>query len=264
MPKLEKIQNCISKTNSLDPTIEHVFESGETDVKNIRFSNQNQSDDNFIDNFLSLEVLKRIFDSIQASFVSQVFPQFFIKTLTKFNKLFDCDDERNFNKEVDSFGDHNNPSIRDQIYTSQCELLYSILTTRIQNKPSLIKELIDALRIENWYLKLADSFETELNNWRKNEIMNFSKNHNFLSSGSTSSLDFIESANADSQIPLNQNIKNFSYSKMLIGTKSRSLLYNIPEPISYFVDRNKKSDELLSSLRNMTKQGAFKSFLYSL
>src|SRR5699024_8463783 len=59
------------------------------------------------------------------------------------------------------------PTIRDRVYAAQNDFLYNNLQRRILKRPSLIYDMIAALRVDGWNDTLADSFEGELNIWKK-------------------------------------------------------------------------------------------------
>lgn len=210
----------------------------------------------FVDEHLQTQVLERWFSNFSASFTAQIFPQFFINTLsTKFSELLNYDEAYTFTQKCSSIGDLNSNSIRDIIYDAQSDQLYKTLQKKIIQRPSLIYDFISALRVNNWYQALADKFESELNSWKKQMVaqLNAATPAFALPSPAAPGPTVIVQSNPNSQI--SQMYTSMAVPSQPLPPRSTSLLVNLPEPLSFFVPRPKKAQELISHLLAVSKNG---------
>ena len=211
--------------------------------------------EDFIDKYLELEVLEKWFERHKQRFIDEVFPQFLVPTITsRFSLLFSEKDLFEFTQNANHFGDLENPSERDRVYSVQSDYLYSTLQRQIQKRPSLICALISALRIDDWHHPLADGFEAELNIWRKhteNQLLVATPAFPLPTPGTPMVLPSqVHSLPAPPATPYLTNL-----------IKPTHKLFNIPEPIAYFVARNAKRDELMYELQKLSRKGLFKGGL---
>lgn len=205
-------------------------------------NNDNDTDsvtDDFLDKYLELDDIDIWFKKQESTFFTTIFPQIYTKTLhLKYNQLFTDEDWIRFNNELMDYGDLNDPVKRIRVYDSQCELLYTILFSRIKQKPSLFRLFIKSLKENNWYPSLSDSYQSYFNSWKlkQHDILKTREQHRTKQSLPSSSNDNCGSSN------------QMKYSSIV------NVLHNIPPKLSTYVKRPSKVNELLSALKSIAKQ----------
>lgn len=208
----------------------------------------------FVDEHLQTDTLEEWFTNFSASFNAQIFPQFFIKSLSnRFSELLSQEEAYTLTQNYANFGDLNNPSIRDIVYNAQSELLYKTLQNKITKRPSLIYEFIAALRFNNWYHPVADKFESELNKWKKNKEDTLNATTPAFVLPSPAAPRPAVQINPNGQMSVVHTIP--MPVPLQLSQKPNSLLVNLPEPLSFFISRKSKETDLIAHLNDVSKKG---------
>lgn len=170
-----------------------------------------------VTDYIDLDTLEEIWNGRRKSFIKQIFPQFFIKVLDKF-QILNSVDLAEYQEMLSINDDFEDPQYRIRVYESLNQWLFNCLLGKLRIDFRYIYKIIDALRYNGWYPLLADELQSHLN---------------------------------DKKLQINNKLLKFKSSK----TKTASKLVNFPEPISYCINRSSKSDEILEHLLRIEKNG---------
>ena len=168
---------------------------------------------------IDLILIEKFWNEQRKQFIKQIFPDFFIPTLVKFD-IFSDYDQIDYSI-IRASRDLDNCSDRLSGYEELNEWIFDKLLFKIRCNSRVLSIIIEALRFDDWYISLADEWQTQLK--RKSEQVNNQK--------SPESID-------------NKN-------------KVKNLLINFPEPISYKIDRKTEQRKIESHLKEMFENGMF-------
>lgn len=239
----------LSCASSQSPLLEPFSSTATT---TITASAEENAEAQFVDEHMQrTAALSEWFTRHAARFHATVFPQFFIRTLsTHYPELMTTAEADAFWQTTAGFGNLNDSAIRDLTYSAQCQQLYKLLRAKVTDRPSLIIQLIAALRRDDWYPALADKFLSELNTWRKQILLN--------SSAATPSSAFqlpplLAPSPAQPLGPTTMPGAMTAFFPVL--PRPTNLLINLPESPSFFTPRVEKAAELKRNLTNVFKDG---------
>ncbi|XP_075676256.1 uncharacterized protein LOC113796506 [Dermatophagoides pteronyssinus] len=168
------------------------------------------------ENLIDLITIEKFWNKQRRSFEKEIFPDFFIIALVKFN-IFNDDDQINY-QQIRSSCDLDNPKDRISNYKKLNDWIFDQLLDKIRCDFKILAQIIEALRYDDWYVSLAESWQQQLQ--RKCQQVN--------------------------------NEKSLQSSKL---TDSKKLLINFPQPISYKIDLQSKRNEINSHLNEIIKNG---------
>ncbi len=239
----------LSCASSQSPLLEPFSSTATT---TITASAEENAEAQFVDEHMQrTTALSEWFTRHAARFHATVFPQFFIRTLSAhYPELMTTAEADVFWQTTAGFGNLNDSAIRDLTYSAQCQQLYKLLRAKVTDRPSLIIQLIAALRRDDWYPALADKFLSELNTWRKQILLN--------SSAATPSSAFqlpplLAPSPAQPLGPTTMPGAMTAFFPVL--PRPTNLLINLPESPSFFTPRVEKAAELKRNLTNVFKDG---------
>lgn len=170
-----------------------------------------------VTDYIDLETLEGIWNGRRKSFIKQIFPQFFINVLDKF-QILNSADLIKYKEMLSVNDDLEDPQYRIRVYESLNQWLFNCLLGKLRIDFRYIYNIIDALRHDGWYYSLADELQSHLN---------------------------------DKKLQINNKLLKFKSRK----TKTATKLVNFPEPISYCINRSSKADEIFEHLLRIEKNG---------
>ncbi|OTF82095.1 WD repeat-containing 18-like protein, partial [Euroglyphus maynei] len=176
---------------------------------------------------IDLITVEKFWNEQRKSFIKEIFPDFYIKTLIKFN-VFTDDDQIDY-LDIRNICDLDNCSDRIYCYQMLNEWIFDQLLNKIRyGNMDILAKIIETLRYDDWYVQLADIWQQQLRQ----------------------KCQQINDENSLKLTTITDNNNGNGNRKMM-----KKLLINFPEPISYKIDLQSKRMEINSHLNEMLKNG---------